>query len=77
MIRLRLTELENAVRRAVEMLRGEKHCEGFPLFAFKEARLAELPDVLSDRARVLQHGFGLEFLRFLERLRAGDALGGR
>ena len=41
------------------------------LFAFKRAQLGALPDFLQGRAADLEQGLGLEFSRFLERLRAG------
>ena len=44
------------------------------LFAFKRAQLAQLPDFLQSRAAALEQGLGLEFLRFLERLRAGPTV---
>lgn len=47
------------------------------LFAFKDRQAAELPDTLRSRAAYLEHGMGLEFSRFLERLRAGHVLGAR
>jgi spermidine synthase len=47
------------------------------LFAFKHRRAAELPDSLKRRAAYLEHGLGLEFSRYLERLRAGHVLSAR
>lgn len=41
------------------------------LFAFKRSQHSELPDDLRSRAADLEQGLGLEFSRFLERLRAG------
>jgi spermidine synthase len=44
------------------------------LFAFKRPELTELPDTLQSRAAALEQGLGLEFSRFLERLRARPML---
>lgn len=44
------------------------------LFAFKGPHTAELPEFLQHRARYLEQGLGLEFSRYLERLRAGEVL---
>jgi len=44
------------------------------LFAFRHRMLADLPDFLRRRAAYLEQGLGLEFSRYLERLRAGDIL---
>ncbi len=41
------------------------------LFAFKRSQDTQLPDVLRGRAADLEQHLGLEFSRFLERLRAG------
>ena len=41
------------------------------LFAFKRPQHTELPDTLHSRAADLEQDLGLEFSRFLERLRAG------
>jgi spermidine synthase len=45
------------------------------LFAFKPPRLTELPETLHQRAAELERDLGLEFSRFLERVRAGSGLG--
>jgi spermidine synthase len=45
------------------------------LFAFGPQQAAGLPDSLQQRARHLERGLGLEFSRYLERLRAGQVLG--
>jgi spermidine synthase len=45
------------------------------LFAFKQPQLSELPDTLYHRAADLEHGLGLEFSRFLNKLRGGHLLG--
>ncbi len=45
------------------------------LFAFGPLQGAELPDFLQNRAHYLEQGMGLEFSRYLERLRAGHVLG--
>jgi hypothetical protein len=47
------------------------------LFAFRHPMLADLPDFLRYRAAYLEQGMGLEFSRYLERLRAGDILDAR
>jgi spermidine synthase len=44
------------------------------LFASKRSQLAELPDFLQYRADDLEHRLGLEFSRYLKRLRAGHVL---
>lgn len=44
------------------------------LFAFKRPQLTHLPDFLQSRAADLEQELGLEFSRFLERLRAGPRL---
>lgn len=44
------------------------------LFAVRGPALAALPEFLRHRAAYLQHGMGLEFDRYLERLRAGEIL---
>lgn len=41
------------------------------LFAFKYRQAAELPDFLQQRAVELEQDLGLEFSRYLKRLRAG------
>jgi hypothetical protein len=46
------------------------------LFGFSRRELADLPDFLQDRATRLERGFGLQFSRYLERLRAGPVLTG-
>jgi len=43
------------------------------LFAFRDRPLAAFPE-FQHRAACLEHGLGLEFSRYLERLRAGDVL---
>lgn len=45
------------------------------LFVFGHQRVAELPGILERRAQYFQRGLGLEFSRYLERLRAGRVLG--
>jgi spermidine synthase len=45
------------------------------LFAIGRRALARLPEVLQRRAVRLERGFGLQFPRYLERLRAGPVLG--
>jgi spermidine synthase len=47
------------------------------LFAFRHRMPADLPDFLRHRAAYLEQGLGLEFSRYLERLRAGDILDAR
>jgi len=47
------------------------------LFAFGRRQTAELPDLLQYRASYLEQGLGLEFSRYLARLRAGDILDAR
>ena len=47
------------------------------LFAFRHRALADLPDFLQHRAAYLEQGLGLEFSRYLERLRAGYILDAR
>ena len=47
------------------------------LFAFGHRHAAEIPDFLQHRARNLERGLGLEFSRYLERLRAGHILKAR
>jgi len=47
------------------------------LFAFRHRTLADLPDFLRHRAAYLEQGLGLEFSRYLERLRAGNILDAR
>jgi len=47
------------------------------LFAFRRPQLAELPDFLRHRAVDLEQGLGLEFSRYLRRLRAGHLLDAR
>jgi spermidine synthase len=47
------------------------------VFAFKQRRAAQLPDSLKRRAAYLEHGLGLEFSRYLERLHAGHVLSAR
>jgi spermidine synthase len=44
------------------------------LFAFQQPQAADLPEFLQDRARYLEQGLGLEFSRYLDRLRAGHLL---
>jgi spermidine synthase len=44
------------------------------LFAFGQQQAAELPQIFQQRARYLERRFGLEFLRYLERLQAGEVL---
>jgi len=44
------------------------------LFAFKRAPLAELSAALEDRAAELERDLGLEFSRYLERVRTGSML---
>jgi spermidine synthase len=44
------------------------------LFAFQQPHAADLPDFLQHRARYLERGLGLDFSRYLERLRAGHLL---
>lgn len=46
------------------------------LFAFKHRQAAGLPDFLQERAADLEQDLGLEFSRYLERLRAGHLLDG-
>jgi spermidine synthase len=45
------------------------------IFALGQRELADLPDFLQRRAVHLERGFGLQFSRYLERLRAGPVLG--
>ncbi len=47
------------------------------LFVFRHRMLADLPDFLRRRAAYLEQGLGLEFSRYLERLRAADILEAR
>jgi spermidine synthase len=47
------------------------------LFACRGRQVAELPDFLRHRALYLERGLGLEFSRYLERLRAGHILDAR
>jgi len=47
------------------------------LFAFRQRMHADLPDFLQQRAAYLEQGLGLQFSRYLERLRAGDILDAR
>ncbi|MEJ1964512.1 MAG: fused MFS/spermidine synthase [Gammaproteobacteria bacterium] len=54
-----------------------EHDDNVLLFAFKDRQLAELPDFLRRRAARLERGMGLEFSRFLDRLRAGHVPGAR
>ncbi len=44
------------------------------LFAFQGPHTAELPEGLQHRARYLEQGLGLDFSRYLERLRAGEII---
>jgi spermidine synthase len=46
------------------------------LFAFRHHPLADFPEFLRHRAACLEHDLGLEFSRYLDRLRAADLLGG-
>ncbi len=47
------------------------------VFAFRQRTLADLPDFLGQRAARLEQGLGLEFSRYLERLRTGQILDAR
>jgi spermidine synthase len=47
------------------------------LFAFRQQQSPELPESMSQRAACLEHGLGLEFSRYLERLRSGQILRAR
>lgn len=47
------------------------------LFAFGSGDLADLPDVLWRRAALLEQGLGLQFCRYLERLRGGSVIDAR
>jgi spermidine synthase len=47
------------------------------IFAFGSGDLADLPDLLWQRAAHLERGLGLQFCRYLERLRGGSVLGPR
>jgi len=47
------------------------------LFAFRRRRMVELPEFLCRRAVALERRLGLEFSRYLEKLRAGHVLDGR
>jgi hypothetical protein len=44
------------------------------LFAFKRPPLTEIPQMLYERATELEEALGLEFHRFLKRLRTGPRL---
>jgi spermidine synthase len=44
------------------------------LFASRGRQVVELPDFLSNRARYLELGLGLQFSRYLQRLHAGEIL---
>jgi spermidine synthase len=47
------------------------------LFAFQQPHAADLPEFLQRRARYLELGLGLDFSRYLDRLRAGHLMAAR
>lgn len=65
-----IQSIREAFAGAVLLVPVEGH-DNVLLFAFKLPQLIALPDTLHGRAAELEKELGLEFLRFLERLRGG------
>ena len=64
-----IQSLRAAFSGAVRLVEVERSDNSL-LFAFGPRQVAGLPDFLEDRARYLEQGLGLEFSRYIQRLRA-------